>query len=850
MKKPNQKTWYYIVIAACLLMAMFALRQSGTTQNGSNLVGRAVDDSHKPVTFEALPQLDNKTAQQYPTTNIDSFESVSREVTGEAIQTSHSEFPAPSSNPTIQPDQHDPDSDRPSWAIAIPDTATVVEAPLYQSDESLPDTSSDDSKSEEERPSWAISIPDNGSVVEPEEGRPSWAVSIPDNEPAAEPDEIQPIEVPLPETPESEEERPSWAVPIPDAEPITNVDVPLLEIDETLQAEDDNFSNDTAPETAPETESPILTASIPDLESLDEVSPVLQVNQESVLEPLSEFESQAFIATPEVTQLDQPDRPISIIEPTASEETGEIRIAALPVQKEKPKFKKFGASKSKSKDSDEDEDDDPPAKQPGVLSASKRWKLAATPKKGDRYKDDTPLTDSNSLYIEGAHGNFSPTPTMQEIPYDPYSEMNVYQGKELYANQRPLLELGRPWYQLGPISEGSSILGFHNNVNPQYLIFGDLRTGFASNRANGDTNTLTASQLNLFHHFKFTSTERFVAGMTPLSQGQNSTRFSFDDDEFEFEGNADFNFAFIEGDLGAIAGGATGQTLPFDLPFAAGIIPLVFQNGIWLEDEILGFAVTIPARNSPRLDISNMDITFFAGYDRLNSPAFEGDDSAARVIGVASFLDALNGHFEIDYAFLDDRTNQDRSYHNFGFGYTRRYGRFLSNSTRIIVNAGQQNGVPGSADGVLLLSENSLITGFPSTVVPYLNLFAGFDQPQSVGRNNLAGGILRNTGILFESDNLTGYPTLDATANDTFGFALGLNLLADEFAQQLIVEAAALGVIGDNPNRNALGDQYGVGVRYQLPLTNSVIFRADAMVGFLRNDEDINGGRMEIRKKF
>jgi hypothetical protein len=245
-----------------------------------------------------------------------------------------------------------------------------------------------------------------------------------------------------------------------------------------------------------------------------------------------------------------------------------------------------------------------------------------------------------------------------------------------------------------------------------------------------------------------------------------------------------------------------------------------------------------------------MDITFFAGYDKLNSPAFQGDDSAARVMGVATFIEALNGYFEVDYAFLDDRTGQDRSYHNMAIGYTRRYGRFISNSTRIIVNAGQQSNVPGTADGVLLLSENSLITGSPSTVVPYFNMFAGFDRPQSVGRNAAAGGILRNTGILFESDNLTGYPTLDATANDTFGMALGLNLLADEFAQQLIVEVAALGVMGDDANRNAVGDQYGVGVRYQLPLTNSVIFRADAMVGFLRGDEDINGGRMEIRKKF
>ena len=59
-----------------------------------------------------------------------------------------------------------------------------------------------------------------------------------------------------------------------------------------------------------------------------------------------------------------------------------------------------------------------------------------------------------------------------------------------------------------------------------------------------------------------------------------------------------------------------------------------------------------------------------------------------------------------------------------------------------------------------------------------------------------------------------------------------------------------LGVMGDDANRNAQGDQYGLGARYQLPLTNSLIFRSDAMIGFRRGDEDIHGFRMELRRKF
>ena len=40
------------------------------------------------------------------------------------------------------------------------------------------------------------------------------------------------------------------------------------------------------------------------------------------------------------------------------------------------------------------------------------------------------------------------------------------------------------------------------------------------------------------------------------------------------------------------------------------------------------------------------------------------------------------------------------------------------------------------------------------------------------------------------------------------------------------------------------------GARYQLPLTNALIFRADAMVGFLDDASDIHGVRMKLRHKW
>jgi hypothetical protein len=143
--------------------------------------------------------------------------------------------------------------------------------------------------------------------------------------------------------------------------------------------------------------------------------------------------------------------------------------------------------------------------------------------------------------------------------------------------------------------------------------------------------------------------------------------------------------------------------------------------------------------------------------------------------------------------------------------------------------------------------ENSLVTSLPSTLVPYFNAWIGFDRPQPLADDS---GVLKNTGINFETDALTGFPKLDDTANDTFGGAIGVMYL---FAldQQLVVEAAAVQALGGNDaDRNARGDQYALGVRYQLPISPTWIVRADAMYGWLENVDNIAGARLELRRKF
>jgi len=441
-------------------------------------------------------------------------------------------------------------------------------------------------------------------------------------------------------------------------------------------------------------------------------------------------------------------------------------------------------------------------------------------------------------------------------PYDACPELGVYGDKHLNPTQRPLIEWGFPMYDTGPVPAPSLDCGPTNPSLPRFYIYGDYRAALAYNDQAGNAQTVLADRLNLEWDLWLTSTERFHMFTGPLQEGNEFQSVVIDNGTYKFNDvfdffDADTDTAFFEGDLGYMLGAWTGKYAQFDMPITAGLIPLVFQNGIWMEDAIVGVAATIPAKNSPTLDWSNYDVTFFAGFDQVTSPAFENSQAAANVFGVTTMIEAKGGYIEVGYAFLDDTANQGRSYNNVGISYTRRYLNLMSNSMRAIVNTGQNGPTDDrTANGLLLIAENSFLTRWPYNVIPYVNLWTGFDNPQSVARAGAAGGVLRNEGILFESDNLTNYPTLDATGSNTYGAAIGIDLLSPGFTHQLILETAFVQVFGDPDLRNAPGNQYGIGARYQVPISNATLLRFDAMHGFLDDTNNISGVRAEFRWKF
>jgi hypothetical protein len=415
---------------------------------------------------------------------------------------------------------------------------------------------------------------------------------------------------------------------------------------------------------------------------------------------------------------------------------------------------------------------------------------------------------------------------------------------------RPPIEIGRPQYTSGAYDQSNTLLGELNPLLPGLAIYGDWRTAVAYNSNKGKDIAQIATRLNLDVDFKFTGTERIHAFFSPLQRGNAFTRYEFGggDGNGRFNDEIDLNpqTLFFEGDLGSLYSGFFGREASFDLPFTVGLFPLFLQNGIWANDAILGGAVSLPAKNSAKLGLPNFDITFFAGFDNVDNVNIIGkDNNNANVYGVTAFIDAFGGYIEGGYGLIQGLEDRDGQLTNFVTGsYTRRYANTLSNSTRVFANFG--NGKDD--EGVAIISENSLVSVLPSTLIPYANFFVGFGNPQPIVDGNGAG-ILKNVGINFETDALTGYPKLDDTGSNTFGGALGLQYLFN-LDQQLVFEVAMVQPFEDD-GIGAQDAQYGFGVRYQIPIDRAWLFRADATYQILEGgDEDNFGIRAEVRRKF
>jgi hypothetical protein len=503
----------------------------------------------------------------------------------------------------------------------------------------------------------------------------------------------------------------------------------------------------------------------------------------------------------------------------------------------------------------------------GTNKASKESQLAqAAPGAEEQYVDafsESKTADSakdpagTSSNLDEKGDLFRPGPQYDKN-YNAQGNVDVYGAKSNVPTSRPILEAGREQYTSGDYNQESALLGEKNLLVPGLAIYGDWRSAVAYNQNNGNDIAQIATRVNIDVDLKITGTERIHAFFTPLQDDARFTRFEFGGGAGNEKFNEEFDFnpqtLFFEGDVGSIYSGLSGTDASFDLPFTVGLFPLFLQNGIWANDAILGGAVSLTAKNSQALGLSNYDVTFFTAFDNVDNKLFVGDEvnrnnNVANIYGVTAFIDAFGGYIETGYGLIQGVDDQaDGQYTNFlTAAYTKRYYNTLSNSTRVFANFGN-----GEEDeGVAIISENSLISGLPSTLLPYANFFIGFGNPQPLVDGNGAG-ILKNVGINFETDALTGFPKLNDTGSNAYGGAIGLQYLFN-LDQQLVFEIATVQPFGDPIAGVGVADpQYAFGVRYQIPINKDWLFRADATYQISDDDDDDEnfGLRAEVRRKF
>src|SRR5207249_8506062 len=93
--------------------------------------------------------------------------------------------------------------------------------------------------------------------------------------------------------------------------------------------------------------------------------------------------------------------------------------------------------------------------------------------------DEPPSMSPEARPVPYDPRGFSPDPSYADKPYDIGEQLRIYGGKSQVPNPRPMLELGRPMYQSGPLQPSGTGFGSKNPTAQAFSIYGDWRTGVA-----------------------------------------------------------------------------------------------------------------------------------------------------------------------------------------------------------------------------------------------------------------------------------------------------------------------------------------------------------------------------------
>ena len=478
------------------------------------------------------------------------------------------------------------------------------------------------------------------------------------------------------------------------------------------------------------------------------------------------------------------------------------------------------------------------------------------------------LTCALTFASQAYGGEASKAPTSAPSPAAPDLNPGVVPPRP-----PPLIELGDKFFGAGPLQKGIE-LPTGAVWMPNLTVFGTYRTAFqafhdpmAQSGSFADkTRSEWANRLDLFVNLQLSGTERILLGFRPFDNGvfarpalAKYTGYQFGPDGTEgwlYKFDATPTTAFFEGDLGQIFPDLDPLgTRPLDIGFSIGRQPLLYQDGLFIDDDIDAVGIT---RNTflPRGG-SNAQVTAIYGWDQINrGDGIDHNDHA--LLGLFFNADFQPTTWDLDIAYVNGHgADPDGVYGalsatqrigvlntTFRLLGSKALGRNSSGSSGSLSNFG--NGSPSVANGVLLFSELSYTLPFSNDLV-YLDSYWGIDRFTSAARGPDRGGVLGRVGILFAEQPIGRYGSaLRSDPERSIGFALGYQKFLDpDRRQQLILETGGRIGTGDNP-----AGALAAGARYQHAFGQHTVLQLDSFVAVNEGKGIGYGGRVELRFEF
>ncbi len=422
--------------------------------------------------------------------------------------------------------------------------------------------------------------------------------------------------------------------------------------------------------------------------------------------------------------------------------------------------------------------------------------------------------------------------------------------KNLPKRPSLMVELGDAFLGTGKLDAGFEVPILGAVWQPRLWAYVINRTAFQTfkdGRSGNPTETEIANRTDLFFNLQLTGTEKILLGLRPTDNNRPNrfTRYTFEGRE---EGaNSEFGLnvetLFFEGDIGSLFPNLDKPGIkPIDYGFTVGRQPIVFQEGILINDTV--DSVGLIRNNIPFYGTSNLRISGMWSWNRLDRNDQEvGND--AHMYGLFIAADTHISTLNFDAIYVDDKAPQDGLY--LGISAIQRLTAFggISTAFRVNVSYALDEEVPGNVigNGVLLTSEISkTVTG--SDDIVYFNSFLGIGNFTQAGREAVVGGPLANTGILFASPNLSTYGAEinPFTDDDVIGGAVGYQAFWDSKRRNLILEVA-----GRHDLSGEGFDSLGFGFQLQQAVGRHTQLQLESFYTFNEGRDNGYGARMEVQ---